>query len=84
MSLINYGRSYPVDLIEVVGLQDGSAHDSDAVGGSHLHFDITEEDIGLGFNGRGIAPLTDHELGTEIGACHRSGGCVPAIKGRVS
>jgi hypothetical protein len=73
-------ESYPVDFIEIIRLQDGSADDASTIGSAHLHLDITEENIEFGLNRRGIALLADGEQGTEVGARHRSRGCIPAIE----
>lgn len=74
------GLAYPVDLVEVVGLEDGGAYDAGAVGGSHHDFEVAEHDVEVGFDGGCVALLVDGELGTERGAGYIPGADSPAIE----
>lgn len=43
---------FPVDLVQIVGLQDNTAHDTTALGHLDVGLDNTEEDVKLGLQGR--------------------------------
>lgn len=71
---------YPVDLVEVVGLEDGGADDAGAVGSAHHDLEVAEEDVEVGFDGGSVALLVDGELGAERGAGDVSSADSPAIE----
>lgn len=78
--LVVGGCRYPVDLVQVVGLEDGSAHDSGAVGSSHHDLEVAEHEVEVGFDGGCVTLLVDGELGAERGAGYIPGGDSPAIE----
>lgn len=71
---------YPVDLVEVVGLEDGGADDAGAVGSAHHDLEVAEEDVKVGFDCGGVTLLVDGELGAEGGAGDVSSADSPAIE----
>lgn len=74
----------PVDLVEVVRLEDVSAHNAGAVGGFQLDIDMAEEDVEIALDGGCIALLRDGELCTKGSAFNRASRGVPLGKGRRS
>lgn len=73
--------TYPVNLIQVARLQNVRADNTGAVGGSQLDIDMTEEDVPFTGDGRGLALLSDLELGTERSLSNGLGSNVPGIEG---
>ena len=61
----------PIDLVEIVRLQDDGANDTLAGGGHHGHVDAAEKDVEIGLDGRGLAVLVDGEFSTvcTVGEC---------------
>ena len=64
VSLFIWKVTYPVNLIEVIGLQNNGADNTLARSSLHLYGDLTVEEVEVGLDGGGIALLVDSELGT--------------------
>lgn len=60
------GGTYPVNLIQVVRLQDDGADDTGTRSSLHLDLIVAEEGVELGVHGGSIGILVDGELGTII------------------
>lgn len=56
--------TYPVDLVEVVRLQNEAGHDTRARSNLHLNLDRAEEEVPIRGDGRSIASLGDREHST--------------------
>lgn len=56
-------QAYPVNLIQIIRLQDDAANNTCARSGLHHHFGLSEEEVEVGVNGRCVALLSDSELG---------------------
>lgn len=54
----------PVDLVEIVGLEDQAGHDTLTGGCLDLDIEAAEEDVLSGGDGRGVALLSDLEVST--------------------
>ena len=52
----------PVDLVEIVGLEDEGGHDAAAVGGLHHDLDAAEEEVPVRCHGGGLLLVGDVEL----------------------
>lgn len=57
---------FPIDLIEIIGLEDGAGDDALAGGGHADDVDSAEEDVLAGTNGRSVALLQDLEVSTLV------------------
>lgn len=55
------GAAYPVNLVQVLGLQDDTADNTLARGGLHGDLDLSVEDVEVGLDGRGFPALADGE-----------------------
>lgn len=55
----------PVNLIEVVGLEDVSVDNAGAIGGSQRDIDMAKEDVEVTLDGGRVALFRDGELGTK-------------------
>lgn len=75
------GNTYPVNLIEVIGLQNNGADNTLAGSSLHLDGDLTVEEIEVGLDGRGIALLVDREGGTIAANVHLAGSGGPLVQG---
>lgn len=63
-------KPLPVDLIEIVGLENGRGHNSSSRRGLHHNRDDTEKDIEVGLDRRGITRLgngVDGAVGVIVG-----------------
>lgn len=63
-------KPLPVDLIEIIGLENGRGHDSGSRRGLHHNGDDTEKDIEVGLDRRGITRLgngVDGTVGVIVG-----------------
>lgn len=60
------GETYPVNLVQVVRLQDNAADDTLARSDSHLDIDTAEEDVEVGLDGGSITLLGHGELGAIV------------------
>lgn len=49
------GFTHPVNLVEVVGLEDVSADNAGAIGGSQSDIDMAKEDVEIALNGGRVA-----------------------------
>lgn len=76
--------THPVDLIQVIGLQNNAADDTGSRGNLHRDIDLAEEDVEIGLNGRGITLLVDGELGAIGASLHMAGGGLPSIESRIT
>ncbi len=63
----------PVDLVEIVGLQDKAGDDTSSEGSPHSDVDLAEEDVLVGGDGGGIILARDAEDGTEGGIVGKLG-----------
>jgi hypothetical protein len=57
-------KPFPINLIQIVRLQNETADGSGASARSHCHIDLSEHDVLGTADGWGIGLLADHELGT--------------------
>ena len=60
---VDAAQPLPVDLVEVVGLEDEGADDAGARGSPGDDGDGAEEDVLVGAHGRGLVGLCDDEVG---------------------
>ncbi len=74
--------TYPVNLIEIIGLHNHGADDASTVGGSELDINATEEDIEFTLDGGGISLLGDGEFRAERSALNGARGDIPLAEGR--
>lgn len=65
-------KTYPVNLIKIVRLQNDRTDDTSARSSLHLDFEVAEEGVELGVHGRGISVLVDGELSTIIAVLDES------------
>ena len=56
----------PIDLVEVIGLEDEGGDNTLAEGGPHGNVDLAEEDVAGRSNGRSIGLLLDGVNGAEL------------------
>lgn len=61
--------TYPIDFVEIVGLEHNGAHDAGAWSGTKFDFHISEEDVEVCRDRRSVGLGVDGEGGTEIGIC---------------
>jgi hypothetical protein len=73
--------TYPVNLIEVIGLQNNGADNTLARSSLHLDGDLTVEEIEVGLDGWGIALLVDSELATIAASIDLSSSGGPLVQG---
>lgn len=83
--MINYEterdlRAYPVDLVEIVRLEDDTAADTGTAGSLHDNLSLAEEEVEVGLNGRSFTLLADDEVGTLIGKGDIVGGSNPSTE----
>jgi hypothetical protein len=70
---------FPVDFVEVVGLQDGGRDDARARGGLEVERHAPEEEVPVGLDGRVVAGFTDGELRACRCVLHVPCGDLPGI-----
>lgn len=58
-----HGCTYPIDLIQVIGLEDQGADHTLTFGGLHGDRNLTKENVEVGLDGGSITTLGEGELG---------------------
>jgi hypothetical protein len=58
-------ESFPINLVQIIALEDNGGHNAGAGGHLHNNIDVTEEDVVVGLDGGGVSSLGDRKLGTQ-------------------
>lgn len=74
-------EEFPVDFIEIIGLEDDAADDAVADGGFHPYLELTEEEVEFGLDCRCVAAGVDGKLGARGTVFDEAGGGVPSAAG---
>jgi hypothetical protein len=69
----------PVNLIKILGLEDNGRDDTLASGSLGLDLDVSEVEIALGLDSRGIALLGENKVGAGRAVRERAGSLLPAL-----
>ena len=75
-------KGFPVNLIEIIRLEDNGANNAGTGGSLHGDLDFTVEDVEVGLDGRSITLLVDSELSTIGASVNLAGSGRPLVEAR--
>ena len=75
-----WGDPYPIDLIQIVRLENDAAHDTSTRSRLHGNRNITKENVEVGLNGGSITLLVDGEGSTVRAGLDSAGSGSPLIQ----